>query len=344
MSYGTSGLNGDALTLFNCDLINNTGGYGGGAMGGTLINCRLIGNVALIEGGGLCGGLGGGFATNCTLTGNSAPTGGGASGSQLYNCTLISNIAADSGGGANGCNLNNCTLIENSAAAGGGANNGTLDNCIVYYNSALIGPDYNGSTLNYCCTTTWPINGINNITNAPLFVNMITGNLRLQTNSPCINGGNNPYVNSSTDLDGRPRIVSGSVDIGAYEFQGAGIGEFIAWLQEYGLPTDGSADNADSDGDGMKNWQEWKAGTNPNDASSVLKLSSVVYTNSSAGVIVTWQSVSNATYYLQRSSNLAAQQAFSNIQSNIVGQAGTTSFTDTTATNGTSFFYRVGVQ
>ena len=64
-----------------------------------------------------------------------------------------------------------------------------------------------------------PTNGVGNITNAPLFVDYAGGNLRLQSNSPCINSGNNAYVVGSTDLDGNPRIVGGTVDMGAYEFK-----------------------------------------------------------------------------------------------------------------------------
>jgi hypothetical protein len=74
---------------------------------------------------------------------------------------------------------------------------------------------------------------------------------------------------------------------------------------------------------------------------SLLALKSPTVTVSNA--TITWSSVTNRTYYVQRDGNLS-QPVFSSIQSNIVGQAGTTSFTDTTATNGSSFFYRVGVQ
>jgi hypothetical protein len=220
-----------------------------------------------------------------------------------------------------------------------------LNNCILYFNTALSGANYysNGySTLNYCSTTPMPTNGVGNITNAPLFVDDASGNLHLQSNSPCINAGNNAYATTPTDLDGNLRIVSGTVDIGAYEYQGAGSVISYAWLQYYGLPTDGSADYADTDHDGLNNWQEWMCGTDPTDAASVLKM--LAPSKNVSGITVNWESVNTRTYYLQRSTNLATQPAFLTIQSNIVGQADTTTCADTNATGAGPFFYRVGVE
>ena len=185
-----------------------------------------------------------------------------------------------------------------------------------------------------------PTNGVGNITNAPLFVDYANGNLRLQSNSPCINAGNNAYVTTTTDLDGNPRIVSGTVDIGAYEYQGAGSVISYAWLQQYGLPTDGSADYADPDHDGLNNWQEWICGTNPTNALSALRMVSALPTRTNA--TVTWQSVAGVNYFLERSANLAAP--FTLLATNIVGQASTTSYADTNATGAGPFFYRVGVK
>jgi hypothetical protein len=48
---------------------------------------------------------------------------------------------------------------------------------------------------------------------------------------------------------------------------------------------------------------------------------------------------------LERGTNLAGPSpGFALLTSNFLGQSGTTTFTDATATNGGPFFYRVGVQ
>jgi len=53
--------------------------------------------------------------------------------------------------------------------------------------------------------------------------------------------------------------------------------------------------------------------------------------------------VSNRSYFVQRSGDLGAQPAFSTVQSNMVGQTGTTTYTDTNAIGAGPWFYRVGV-
>jgi len=66
--------------------------------------------------------------------------------------------------------------------------------------------------------------------------------------------------------------------------------------------------------------------------------------NNVSSITVSWQSGSNRTYFLERATNLGAQPPFSFVTSNITGQAGTTSYTDTNAIGSGPFFYRVGVQ
>lgn len=368
MSGGGVWCEGLSAVVSNCVLTSNSASWGGGgAYSGTLNNCTLTGNSSTERGGGayfgtlnyctLTGnsaspwGVGGGagFSTlnNCTLTGNSAFGGGGGTYSgTLNNCTLTGNSASPyqgAGGGANGGALNNCTLTGNSASWGGGAYYCTLNNCIAYYNGAgTSGTNHQGGTFSYCCTTPLPT-GAGNFTNAPLFVNSNGwSTLRLQAGSPCINAGNNTVAPGSTDLDCNPRIVGGTVDIGAYEFQSPASRISYAWLQSYGFPTDGSADYADPDHDGMNNWQEWIAGTDPTDVASALRMLSL--SQAANGIAATWSSVTGRTYFLQRATNPAAAPTFSIIQSNLPGQPSTTGFTDTNPPPSSPAYYRVGVQ
>jgi parallel beta-helix repeat protein len=256
----------------------------------------------------------------------------------LDNCLVISNYCYGIGGGvyAPGPGTVNCTIVGNTATnQAGGTFLGSMENCIVYgyyCTSKNFGSSSNilQTKLTNCCITD------------PLFINPSAGNYRPSSNSPCINSGNNAYVLNTNDLDGNPRIVGGTVDIGAYEYQTPSSIISYSWLEQYGLPTDGSADIVDSDGTGMNNWQKWIAGLNPTNPASMLVMTATAVSTNFTGVRVTWQTVNTRTYYVQRTSGLA--QSFSAIQSNLVGQAGTTTYTDATATNGGPYFYRVGVQ
>jgi hypothetical protein len=333
-----------AGTLNNCTLAGNKAGFGGGTYLATLNNCTLIGNSSGEGGGGAYAGT----LNNCALTGNYSQFGGGAYGEDLIPCTLnnctLTGNSARSGGGSFDSTVNNCTLMGNSAfESGGGASGGTLNNCIVYYNTAPVDGNFDSfSALNYCCTTPLPGSGSGNFTNAPLFVDQSGSNLRLQPNSPCINAGLNAYAPAGRDLDGQTRIVGGTVDVGAYEFPASQSLISYVWLQQYGLPTDGSADYADPDRDGLNNWQEWRAGTDPTNALSVLRLRIPV--PGPSGIAVSWQSVDTRTYFLERSTNLGMAPLFLPLSSNIVGQAGTTTLMDTNAVRIGPAFYRVGVQ
>jgi parallel beta-helix repeat protein len=344
-------------SLTQCLLAGNQAAKGGGVSGGALTGCTLSTNAATAAGGGAWNGV----LQFCALDGNQAGDGGGAHSANLMDCTLVNNSAITNGGGAYGSALRNCLMTGNAANVGGGAFNSSLynctvvgntatnsaggvanlssANCIIYYNTAPTASNYAASLI-ACCATPLYL-GLGNISNAPAFVDLPGGNFRLQTNSPCINKGNNSSA-TGYDLDGRTRIVGGTVDMGAYEFQGAGMSEFTAWLQQYGLPVDGSADYLDSDRDGCSNWQEWVAGTVPTNAASALAVQPLVILP--PGVTITWASVADRLYSLERATNLLMPLAFTILQSNIPALPGTTSFLDTNPAATGPIFYRVGVQ
>ncbi len=111
-------------------------------------------------------------------------------------------------------------------------------NSVVCYNT---GGNFLSNSLSYCCTTPDP-GGTGNITNHPGFVCRDAGNYHLLASSVCMDAGNNEYAAGEVDLDGRPRILGGAVDMGAYESRpnllsnpefeigsGASIASWNAW-------------------------------------------------------------------------------------------------------------------
>lgn len=103
-----------------------------------------------------------------------------------------------------------------------------LNNTIVYFNSPgdLIldgsGPDAQ-STFYYNCD----IGGFANLPNKnnkdlnPKFVDNSNNDYRISLNdgSPCIGAGDNAYSSISEDLKGDNRIISTTIDMGAYEYE-----------------------------------------------------------------------------------------------------------------------------
>src|SRR5262249_7639306 len=112
-------------------------------------------------------------------------------------------------------------------------------------------------------------------------------------------GNSSSTANYTSPIWGYGLSVTSS--IARFTFQT--LDSFHAWLASYGLPTHGSADYLDSDGDGLNNWQEYLAGTNPTNAASAFKITSAQMV-SRTQFALRWSSVSNRLYDVTRATNL----------------------------------------
>ncbi len=239
--------------LTDCIFTENSSDEWGGAGGmrnnnSTAIanNCTFTNNSGgRVGGGGMLNNRGSLILTNCRFIGNSTRRNGGGMDSQetseltLSNCIFIGNSAEDKGGGM--CNsrssptLTNCTFSGNSADnCGGGMYNGgssgpKITNCI-FWGDAPEEINFDSGTIDVTYNDIqggWP--GQGNIDADPLFIEpgykdangvWIDGDYHLLPVSPCINTGDPNYIvgPNETDLDGRPRIIGGRIDMGAYEY------------------------------------------------------------------------------------------------------------------------------
>ena len=230
---GLYNLGADSPTLINVSFRNNRAQTGGGMRNSQTSNPILI---------------------NVTFSGNQAAAGAGmynlSSSPTLINVSFSGNRANSFGGGMFSEIRSKPTLINtifwNNQADGAtdtfAASIANLSDSTPTISRSLVANcNPGGNWVSHC-----GIDGGNNFTNIdPMFIEELNpadaptlgGDLRLQTDSPVINAGDNSPFESGgvaasvvTDLDGNPRIFAGdpdpdNIDLGAYELQEEPSGE-----------------------------------------------------------------------------------------------------------------------
>ncbi len=116
-----------------------------------------------------------------------------------------------------------------------------------------------------------------------------------------------------------------------------------SWETANGLnPMDPADALLDNDHDGLNNLVEYRAGTNPNDLNSYLVIESIAAAAGGGGwAQLTWGSVSNRLYSVERSSDLLN---FTAIAERILATPPVNTYLDTTATNAPGAFYRIRLE
>jgi hypothetical protein len=114
----------------------------------------------------------------------------------------------------------------------------------------------------------------------------------------------------------------------------------IAWeLLNFGHT--GVDPNADPDGDGMSNLQEYLAGTNPNDSNSDLEITGFSAKPGGTQTTVTWESVLMRNYYIQKRLTLQNSAPWVDSGLGLISPDSSTTTRAIIDTNAPTRFYRV---
>ncbi len=148
------------------------------------------------------------------------------------------------------------------------------------------------------------------------------------------------YVRVITPDDQKNKAIAEVKFLTADDYTTNGTAKY--WLElVHGLVTDGdyeAADVEDVDDDGFAAWEEYVAGTDPNDVDDFLEVTQLTTTN---GVVITWASVEGKTYNVLTNTSLSYGEA--GVAAAVTGKDGSTSYTGTVS-GASTVFYTIGVE
>ena len=196
-------------TASNCSASAGAGRYslGGGIYASSSVTNCIVSNCSANYGGGIYASS---SVTNCTVSNCSASGNGGgilSPNSSVANCAVSNCTASGKSGGASFAI--NCALSNNRTA-------GVIDSYISQSQGTQC------ILLNISSAYIQPTSFIGVATNDAEKLELINADWHLKEGSPCINAGTSSNVSTTIltgkDLDNNPRVLHGTIDIGAYEY------------------------------------------------------------------------------------------------------------------------------
>ena len=250
--YGGGAYAGSKAKFYDClfDTCSSSDGNGGGkhglggalVEGGTMVRCVFTNCTAGSNAGGVqmsSGKLSGCVIANCTGRGRALYMTGGTA----ENCQVLNNTDNGNGGECIGIyatagTVRNCLVAGNTStkvAAGIRATGtATVESCTIAGNSGTTAGIISGNDAKWYNVLSWGNVGVDSYGAAtldhclvgvdPNFRNPARGNYRIKSGSPAQNAGTNQsWMDGATDLQGNPRILNKTVDIGCYEVPVTGL-------------------------------------------------------------------------------------------------------------------------